>query len=156
MGEGVTGEAEAVAHVDDQRHVGKLDAHGDPWASVGADDIRMGSHFQKNRDDMVDLSIMGIFSPRMQRQWTSFYYRSLRAFHRLGDEIAARYGAIDADAAVDILRVRALVDIRDSMNAGVFEPARGMVRWAMGEVPATDAPFVELDLDALVQGGADE
>jgi len=130
---------------------GNLDAHGYPWASVGADDIRMGSHFQKNYDDMIDLSIMGIFSPKMQRQWTSFYFRSLRAFHRLGDEVAARYGYIDADTAIEILRIQALVDIRDSMNAGVYEPARAVLHWAMGAAPATDAPFIELDLDALVQ-----
>jgi hypothetical protein len=130
-----------------------LDGRGEPWASVGADDIRMASHFEKNRDDMVDLSIMGIFAPRRQRGWTGFYFRSLRAFHRLGEEIAGRYGALDADAAVEILRTPDLVDRRDSMCASVFEPARGVLHWAMGEAPATDARFIELDLGQAVRDG---
>ncbi|MFH1531978.1 MAG: carcinine hydrolase/isopenicillin-N N-acyltransferase family protein [Pseudomonadota bacterium] len=132
---------------------GNLDGRGTPWASVGADDIRMGSHFEKNRDDMVDLSIMGIFAPRRQRGWTGFYFRSLRAFHRLGEEIDDRYGDLDAAAAMEILRTPALVDTRDSMCASVYEPARAVLHWAMGEAPATDAPFVELDLGQLVRDG---
>lgn len=131
-----------------------LDVRGEPWASVGADDIRMASHFEKNRDDMVDLSIMGIFAPRRQRGWTGFYFRSLRAFHRLGEEIADRYGALDAEAAIEILRTPALVDQRDSMCASVFEPSRGILHWAMGEAPATDAPFIELDLEQAIRDGS--
>ena len=130
-----------------------LDGRGQPWASVGADDIRMSSHFEKNRDDMVDLSIMGIFAPRRQREWTGFYFRSLRAFHRLGEEIADRYGDLDVAAAMEILRTPALVDLRDSMCASVFEPSRGILHWAMGESPATDAPFIELDLGQVVKDG---
>ena len=130
-----------------------LDGRGEPWASVGADDIRMASHFEKNRDDMVDLSIMGIFAPRRQRGWTGFYFRSLRAFHRLGEEIAGRYGALDVAAAIEILRTPDLVDRRDSMCASVFEPARGVLHWAMGEAPATDARFIELDLGQAVRDG---
>ncbi len=131
-----------------------LDPRGQAWASVGPDDIRMASHFEKNRDDMVDLSIMGIFAPRRQRGWTGFYFRSLRAFVRLGEEVADRYGDLDAEAAIDVLRTPDLVDTRDSMCAAVYEPSRGILHWALGEAPATDAPFVELDLGRIVETGA--
>ena len=140
-------------YTPDSDQDGNLDDRGEPWASVGVDDIRMGSHFEKNRDDMVDLSIMGVFAPRRQRQWTGFYFRSLRAFHRLGLEIDDRYGALDAAAAIEVLRTPALVDVRDSMSASVYEPSRRVLHWALGEAPATDAPFIELDLEQAVLDG---
>ena len=77
----------------------------------------------------------------------------MRAFHRLGEEIADRYGDLDVAAAIEILRTPALVDTRDSMCASVFEPARGVLHWAMGQAPATDAPFIELDLEQVVRDG---
>jgi hypothetical protein len=35
----------------------------------------------------------------------------------------------------------------------VFEPAARRLHVAAGQVPATDGPFVEIDLRALVAGG---
>jgi hypothetical protein len=133
---------------------GNLSPQGTPWASVGPDDLRMASHFQKNTRDIKDLSaLMQMFAPRQQRQWTGFYFRSLHAFSTLGALLDERYGQLDVDGAIDLLRTPELVDRRDSMSAAVFEPARGVLHWAMGRAPATDAPFVELDLRTLDREG---
>ena len=128
-----------------------VDPYGRAWASVGPDDVRMASHFHKAVDDMPELALLGPFGPERQQVWSSYYYRSLRAFYVLGEQIDARYGEIDAPEAIDILRTPDLVDIRDSMEACVFEPAAGVLHWAMGGVPATDQPFEEFDLSAHLQ-----
>jgi len=135
---------------------GNLDPQGQPWGSVGPDDLRMTSHFVKNAQDMVELPLLGLFAPRIQSYWSIYYYRSLRASSVLAEEIAARYGQIDLAKAIEILRVPDLVDSRDSMNACVYEPARQVLHWAMGGVPATDQPFVEFDLGAYLdeRGGS--
>lgn len=128
-----------------------LDAHGLPYASLGPDDIRMASHFQKKIDeiwyDIVNFQI------RPQRYWSTFYFRSVRAFYNLGDAMAARYGQIDLDAAIDILRQDNLVDPRDSMMAGIFLPEQRKLYFALGRVPATDAEFLEFDLNAYLAEG---
>ncbi|HUU03969.1 MAG TPA: hypothetical protein VM425_21210 [Myxococcota bacterium] len=133
-----------------------LDAFGRPWASVGPDDLRVASHFQKDQDDMPDLNLLGLFKPESQRFWSGYYYRSLRAFYVLGDEIASRSGAIDVDETVDILRTPELVDTRDSMNACVYQPADRIINWAMGEVPATDLTFEAFDLEAAIRAGGNQ
>lgn len=136
---------------------GNLDANGKAWASVKQDDIRMGSHFQKNTEDMASarFSVMGTFTPKRQRDWTGFYFRSLRAFNILGDEIESKYGTIDKDGAIEILRNSDLVDTRDSMSACIMENAKNKIHWAMGKVPTTDAEFIEIDLNsAFEEGGA--
>ncbi len=130
---------------------GDLDGAGRPLASVGPDDLRVAGHYQLNRDD-IDTEVFGMQVPP-QRRWSGFWHRSLRAFGLLGDALADRYGRLDADEAVALLRLPALVDRRDSMNAAVFLPEQGVVRFALGRVPATDAPFVTLDLAAAVDGG---
>jgi hypothetical protein len=129
-----------------------LDAYGRRLASVGADDLRAASHYQKNTEDirysMVDFDI------RPQRYWSSFYFRSLRAFYLLGEQIARRYGRFNVSEMEAVLRTPDLVDHRDSMNAVVYEPERLKLHYAMGQEPATDGPFVEYDLGAAVGGGA--
>ena len=57
------------------------------------------------------------------------------------------------DTAIAVLRLPALVDAQDSMNAAVFAPARKTVHWAMGGVPATDQPFSPFDLAAVLAAG---
>ena len=132
-----------------------LDAHGRRWASVGADDLRLASHAIRRTED-ISLNFFGLFEIRPQRFWTSFYFRSLRAFHRLGEEVAARYGTLDTQALEEVLRTPDLVDTRDSMNAVVFEPESLRLHVAAGQVPATDGPFRTFDLAELarVPGGA--
>jgi len=125
-----------------------LDEHGLPYASLGPDDLRMASHFQKKVNE-IWYNIVN-FKIRPQRYWSTFYFRSVRAFFNLGDAIAARYGAIDLDAAIDILRQDNLVDPRDSMMAGVFLPEQRKLYFALGRVPATDAEFREFDLRAYL------
>lgn len=133
-----------------------LDSHGRRWASCGPDDLRIGAHFQKNTNDMPDLSLLGPFKPPSQRFWSGYYHRSLRAFYVLGDQIAAHAGAIDVDGAIDILRTPDLVDQRDSMNACVYQPASRMLHWAMGQVPATDMEFEPFDLETAILSGGDQ
>ncbi|MBL6974136.1 MAG: hypothetical protein ISR64_00250 [Deltaproteobacteria bacterium] len=133
-------------YTPDAGEPGNLDGSGQPWASEGADDLRMASHFRKNVEDMETLDFMGIFSPLPQRLWTGMYYRSVRAWYNLGEAIRIRLGTIDVGQAIEILRIPELVDTRDSMNAAIFEPAAGRLHWAMGEVPATDADFEVFDL----------
>jgi hypothetical protein len=69
----------------------------------------------------------------------------LRSFYLLGDAIEAQYGQIDVAAAKEMLSLQPLVDDRDSMNAVIYEPQRGVLHFAMGQVPATAGPFVEFD-----------
>lgn len=115
---------------------------------AGADDLHVGSHYLKNLDDLTTRVL--VFDVRPQRYWSSFYYRSVRARSILGRGIRARYGTLDADAAIDLLRTPDLVDVRDSMMAAVFEPATLRIRYAMGQVPATDGDFLAFSIaDAL-------
>jgi hypothetical protein len=130
-----------------------LDTYGRPWASLGPDDLRICAHFQKAADDMPELNLLGPFKPESQRFWSANYYRSLRAFYVLGDEISSHMGNIDVDGAIGILRTPDLVDTRDSMNACVYQPADKIINWAMGEVPATDLTFEPFDLEAAIQAG---
>ncbi|MFH1811228.1 MAG: carcinine hydrolase/isopenicillin-N N-acyltransferase family protein [Pseudomonadota bacterium] len=145
---GSSTEVGAFSYTPDVTDPGNLDAWGRPHGSVGPDDLRMASHFQKNEDD-IDFSVFS-FKIQAQRTWSSFYYRSLRSFYELGDVLADRYGAVDAEGAQRILSLPVLVDQRDSMFAAVLEPSR--MRWhvAMGQVPATSAPFRSYDLRALL------
>ena len=118
----------------------QLGESGRPLASTSADDIRVVGHFQLNRDD-IEVEVLG-FQVRPQRYWSSFWHRSLRAFYLLGDQLEARHGQLDVAGAEALLRTDELIDGRDSMNAVVFEPARGHLHVAAGTVPATDSEFV--------------
>jgi hypothetical protein len=70
----------------------------------------------------------------------------------LAEAVATRRGSLNAQVAQEILGLEDLLDLRDSMNAVVFEPERGWIHYAMGQVPATSAPFVSLDFGAWAQG----
>ncbi len=131
---------------------GNLDPWGRPWASVGPDDLRIASHYQRNTEDF-ELRIFGHRFIPPQRYWTSFYYRSLRAFYILGERIAAQYGHMDVPSAIDILRTPDLVDHRDSMNAALYDLRERILYYAMGQVPATDGPFVPFDIRAALGEG---
>lgn len=122
------------------------DARGRMLASAGGDDLRLHVHFRANLSDL-DLSFLG-YSLRPQRYFSNYYFRSVRSHHLLGKELSERLGALDVAAAEAILSQPALRDARDSMNAVVFEPAARRMHFAMGQVPATDGPFLTLDLAA--------
>jgi hypothetical protein len=141
------------SYTPDTTNPANLDPWGRPWASVGPDDLCMASHFQANSQD-IELTILGFPLLRPQRFWTSFYFRSLRAFYILGDEIEAAYGQLDVAKVIQILSIPELVDQRDSMNAAVYEPEDLKVHFAMGQVPATSGPFLEFDLGAARGEGA--
>ena len=117
---------------------------------MGGDDLRAAGHYQLNREDM-NATVFGVEVPP-QRRWSGFWHRSLRAFGLLGDAMRERYGQLDADAVEAVLRLPDLVDRRDSMSAVIYLPERGALRFALGKVPATDAEFVEVDLEAAMNG----
>ena len=123
-----------------------LDAYGRRWSSVGPDDLRMASHYIRNAEDVHAVVIVYEILP--QRTWTTFYFRSVRTHSILGEEMGLRYGQIDARGAIEILRRPDIIDKRDSMNAAVYRPGERKMYYAMGTVPATDAPFKEVDLAA--------
>ena len=128
---------------------------GPRWASVGDDDLRISSHYQKNVVDIPPQPIMSTFEPPRQMFWTGYFLRSLRTFYVLGDQIKENYSNIDVAKAIEILQVPDLVDKRDSMSAAVFEPKKKIVHWSLGVVPASDGPFTAFDLGAfLEEGGA--
>jgi hypothetical protein len=116
----------------------------DGIGNVGPDDLSMAMHFMANLPD-IDTTIL-VFHVQPQLLWSSFYYRSLRAFYILGEEIQSRYGRLDLPGMIEVLRHPELVDTRESMNAVVFEPESRKLHYAMGQVPATDGEFVEFDL----------
>ena len=121
-----------------------LDSWGEPWASVKDDDIRAGAHFGPLANDFaMDL---GVFNLRPQRDWSSYYFSSVRAMANLGEQIAAQYGKIDLTTMIAILRTPVLVDAHDSMTAIILEPGLGKLHAALGTVPATDSDFDTFDL----------
>jgi Acyl-coenzyme A:6-aminopenicillanic acid acyl-transferase len=135
----------------DTSDASNYDLHGEMLGSVGTDDLRISSHFQHYKDD-IDLELFG-FHIQPQRYWTSFYFRAVRAFYELGDLIDDRYGELDSRAVMDLVGHEELVDQRDSMTATVWEPEQLLLHYALGNVPATAAPWVTVDLKELFEGG---
>lgn len=127
------------------------DAAGRLYGSVGPDDLRIASHYQKDLNEIGYELVT--FNIQPQRYWSSFYFRSLRAFYNAGDALAAEYGQLDRQRIMNILGRKALADQRDSMVAAVFEPQTLKMFVAAGEVPATDAGFRAFDLKKRFQGG---
>ena len=121
-----------------------VDDRGRPFASVGADDLRIASHFSRNQEDMYTLNIAGQrIAP--QRFWSSYYYKSLRVFQTLGERISAGYGNFDRNSAIELLRETDLNDQRDGMNAVIIEPSTRTVSTAMGQIPPARGEFVVLE-----------
>ncbi len=141
------GDGGLFAFSPDDGDPANLDPHGRRWSSVGPDDLRMAAHYRINTED-VDAQVLD-WAVTPQRTWTSYYHRSLRAYYNLGDRLARDYGSYDLDQAIATLRDPNLVDTRDSMNAAVLLPADRLLYCAMGQVPATDGPFVRFDLSAV-------
>ena len=119
--------------------------------SAGPDDLRMATHFQRKLPDASGLVM--VFEMKPQRYWSSFWFRSLRAHLLLGEQVAQRYGALGVHGLAGALRTPALVDTRDSMNAVIWEPETLRTHVAAGQVPATDGPFLQIDLRAALGEG---
>ena len=121
-----------------------VDQWGVPWASEKQDDMRVGAHFRPLANDFaMDL---GIFNLRPQRDWSSYYFSSVRAMANLAARITANYGKFDLATMIATLRVPELVDAHDSMTAVVIEPGLGKLHAALGTEPATDSDFDTFDL----------
>ncbi len=136
----------------DTSDASNYDIHGEMLGSVGPDDLRISSHFQKYKDD-IDFELFG-YHIQPQRYWTSFYFRAVRNFYELGDLIDGRYGELDTQGVMDLVSHEEVVDQRDSMTAVVIEPESRLLHFALGEVPATAAPWRVVDLNELLAGGA--
>jgi len=92
---------------------------------------------------------------RPQRYWSSFYFRSMKAYYILGEQIRLSYGELDVPEMIEILRHPDLVDPRDSMSAVVFENTARRLHVSMGVMPATDGVFQPFDLAQLFGKGRD-
>jgi len=134
------------------------DLWGLPLASVGPDDLRMASHYNSFLNDdgyTEDINFRFlIFNVNPQRVWTTFYYRSLRAFFILGEQIGSRMDhGFDVAAMQEVLKLPDLVDDRDSMSCAVYEPQKMKVHFPMGQVPVTDGPFMDFDYGRYLDTG---
>lgn len=134
----ILGEQPPAVYTPNPQDPGSSDGHGQPWASVGPDDLRMAAHFRKNAED---LEISVGYDVRPQRFWSSYFFPSVRVMADMGDEIVKGYGKFDLQRAIAVLRQPGMVDRNDSMTATVFQPADHTFHAAIGQVPATDAPF---------------
>ena len=128
------------------------DPWGRPWASVGPDDLRIAAHSRRNTED-INIDLFGYPFIEPQRFWSTYYYRSNRGFYLLGDQLKAAYGKLDVPRVMSIMRIPDFVDRRDSMNAVIYEPEQMRLHYAAGQVPATDGPFVTLDLRSMLADG---
>ena len=116
------------------------DLAGRRYASTSDDDFVLGSNFVKNVPDIATLTIAGLrIIP--QRQWSGFFYRSRRAVDGAKGRLEAAKGTIDAPFLEQLIGDPQFVDSSDSMNAVVLDFEQLQVRSAMGQVPATAAPF---------------
>ncbi len=128
----------------DAGDAGGVDQWGVPWSSVKADDMAIGAHFRPLANDFaMDL---GIFNLRPQRDWSSYYFSSVRAMANLAEQMTANYGKFDLETTISMLRQPVLVDLHDSMTAVVVEPGLGRLHAALGTVPATDSTFDTFNL----------
>ena len=67
------------------------------------------------------------------------------------EEIQAAYqDPLDLGGVIRVMRNTDLEDQRNSMNAAVFAPGDLKLWYALGEVPATSAPFRELNFGAAI------
>jgi hypothetical protein len=129
------------------------DSHGRPWASVGPDDLRIAAHYLRNTED-INIDLFGYPFIEPQRFWTTYYFRSLRGFYLMEDQFRAAYGLVDVPLIERVMRINDFVDRRDSMNAMIYEPEDMRLHVAAGQVPATDGPFITVDLSSvLAEGG---
>jgi hypothetical protein len=124
-----------------------VDANGDPWSSIGPNDLRFTAHYLKDTADMYTVVVDG---KRIlpQSQWANSYFRSLDTDAALHDALTPVLGQVDRAQAESILSLPAVVNITDSMNAVVIEPGLLTLTTAMGTEPATDSPFQTIDLHA--------
>lgn len=133
----------SAMYVPDPKMPGSVDQHGRPWSSVGTDDLEIAAHFRTSADDL-ELSIA--FDLRPQRFWSAYFFPSVRVMAGMAQAIQKDYGKFDVARAMAVLRDPAMVDRNDSMTATLFQPATRTFHAALGQMPATDAPFDSFQL----------
>jgi hypothetical protein len=119
-----------------------LDAHGERIASISDDTLIEGSAYQLNTTDVITLNLAG---QRVvpQKVWSSFFYRSKRVVDAVARKLTPKMTVEDAEK---LLGDDELVDKSDSMTAAVLDLTGKKLHYAIGEVPATSAPWETLDL----------
>lgn len=122
-------------------------------AGVGGDPDMLGIavHYREHVVD-VDTAITTVASALLaesglnvriasQSIVSTYWLKSLRTAHRLGEALAAGRGSFDLPKLQALLAEPQFVDQSDSMNAVILDPASGTIHDAMGMAPATDAPW---------------
>ncbi len=113
--------------------------------STNGDNLIIGANYMTNVRDSPTLTLQGQrFTP--QREWSGFFNRSRRVFDAAKERLDAAGGPIGLDFIEGLLGDPRFVDNSDSMNAVVLDFENLRVRTAMGEVPATAAPFEAVEV----------
>ncbi|HAN31623.1 MAG TPA: hypothetical protein DCQ06_08515, partial [Myxococcales bacterium] len=113
-------------------------------ASDTEDDLRAAVHYVSNTQDVdsaLPILAESLLAPTgaivrvdVQREVSTYFFKSLLAFHKLGKVLAQGRGSWDVAMAQQVLGRPAFVDPSDSMNAVVMEPSKGLLHNAMGKV----------------------
>ncbi len=117
---------------------------GERIASLSDDDLIAGSAYRLNTTDVITLNLAG---QRVvpQKVWSTFFYRSRRVVDAVARKLTPR---MSVEAAEALLGDDELVDKSDSMTAAVLELSAKKLHYAIGQVPATSAPFETFDFKA--------
>ncbi|MBS1149118.1 MAG: Acyl-coenzyme A:6-aminopenicillanic acid acyl-transferase [Myxococcaceae bacterium] len=120
------------------------DAAGERIASVNDESLIAASAYRVNTNDVITLNLAG---QRVvpQKVWSTFFYRSRRVVDAVARKLT---GPLSVEAAEALLGDDELVDKSDSMTAAVLELAAKKLHYAIGQVPATSAPFLTFDFNA--------
>ncbi len=117
----------------------------DRLSSAGDGDLVVGSDYAKNANDIARFMVAGQ-KVVPQREWAGSFFRSRRAVSKLLTDVKAQYGQLDVERVQALISDPAVVDMSDSMNAVVMDLKNRKLWSAQGEVPATNAPFVEVEV----------
>ncbi len=137
---------------------GKASPPGPSAAGETADELRMSVHYVENLVD-VDPAIATVATALLeptgvpvridqQRVVSTYWLKSLRTFGQLGDALRQGRGTWDVASLQNLLAEPRFVDTSDSMFAVVLEPKARRLHHAAGALPATDAGWQVLELDA--------
>lgn len=120
-----------------------LNAQGQRIAGTSNEDLIAAAAYRLNTNDVVTLNLAG---QRVvpQKVWSTFFYRSARVVDAVARKLA---GGLDVEGAQALLGDVELVDRSDSMTAAVLDLKGKKLHYAIGQVPATSAPFLTFDFN---------
>ena len=116
-------------------------ASGERIASTSDNDLIAAAEYRHNTTDVITQTLAG---QRVvpQKVWSTFFYRSRRVVDAVTRKLTP---AMSVEAAQTLLGDPELVDKSDSMTAAVLELSARKLHYAIGQVPATSAPFETFD-----------